>query len=142
MFSRTTTKIGALADRTRDSVEGAEVDVQIQLETKPQQQSPLHHPRRHRRRPDRWTDGTEQDGVDGPELLEDRVGQDLTGPLVVGGAEVVADVSSVTPAAATTLSASAITSGPIPSPPITATLCTPSPVAVRVSDRFICRLPP
>ena len=59
-------EIGALGDRARDSVERAQVDVQIELETQPQQQAPLHHPRRHRRGPDRRTDGTEQDGVGGP----------------------------------------------------------------------------
>ena len=52
-------------------------------------------------------------------------------------------VSSCTPAAATTFSASATTSGPIPSPPITATRCIRSPaspsLAVPCSCRCACR---
>ena len=46
--------------------EGAQVDVQVQLEAQPQQETPLEHARRDLGRADR----AEQDGVEGPQLVQ------------------------------------------------------------------------
>ena len=78
----------------------------------------------------RRADGAEQDGIEAAQLLERRVGQDLAVAEVALAAEVELDGVESTPAAPRTLSASAVTSGPIPSPPITAMRCGPLLVLV------------
>ena len=53
----------------------------VQLETQPQQEPALQDPRRDAR----VADGAEQDRVVPAQLLEDAVGQDLTGRVVAPG---------------------------------------------------------
>ena len=76
--------------------------------------------------PRRCTDGTEKDGVARLQVLEDSIRKGLAGLKPVLGTELVVGLVRVTPSAATTFSrtfsASAMTSGPMPSPGMTARL--------------------
>ena len=118
VFSRITTKsCGSVPGRAD---ERALVDVEVELEAHLQQQAALDDARRHLRR----ADGAEQDGVEAAQLVERRVGEDLAVAQVARAAEVeVGRCRGRRRPPATTFSASAVTSGPIPSPPITAIRC-------------------
>jgi hypothetical protein len=63
------------------------VDVQVELEAHLEQQAPLDDARRHLRR----ADGAKQDGVEGPQLVERGVGQDLAVVQVALAAELEVD---------------------------------------------------
>ena len=84
--------LGVLADHDHvDAALGQDerplVDVLVEREAHLQQQAPLDHAGRHVGGADR----AEQDGVEGPQLLEHLVGQDRAVPQVAGAAEVVVD---------------------------------------------------
>ena len=120
--------LGVLADHDevvrrvpagRGSDERSLVDVQVEIEAHLEQQAALDDAG--------WNlggaDRAEQDAVEGPQLVERRVGEDLAVAEVALPPRSNSVVSMSTPAARTTLTASAVTSGPMPSPPITAMLC-------------------
>ena len=107
--------LGVLADDDEVVARGDEwtlVHVQVELEPQLEQQPSFDDSRRHVGRPD----GPEQDGVEGAELIQGAVGQHLAVPQEASAAEVELDGSKPTPAARSTFSASAVTSGPIRRP--------------------------
>src|SRR5207249_1157605 len=67
--------------------ERAHVDVQVELEAQPQQQTPLEDAGGNVGCADR----AQEDRVNGPQLVEDVVGEDLAGPQVPGAPQVVVD---------------------------------------------------
>ena len=75
--------------RSGDPGEGAQVDVEVELEPQAEEQAPLQGARRDVGGAHGRPDGPEQDGVVAAELLERRVGQHLAGAQVPVGAEVV-----------------------------------------------------
>ena len=104
----------------------------VELEAQPQQQSALEDARRHARVADR----AEQDRVVLAQLLEHRVGQQLAGALPARGAQVVGGASRCRgPPRARTLRPSATTSGPMPSPAITARRMGNDPRSERCGGR-------
>ena len=99
--------------------EGPQVDVEVQLEAQPQQQTPLEDTRGHLG----GADGAEQDGVEGPQLVQHAVGQHLAGGQIAPAAEVVVGrLERRRRRPGPPSGASATTSMPIPSPGITAIL--------------------
>ena len=88
MFSRTTTKSAPAAIDPGHAGEGAQVDVEVELEAEAEQQAALEGPGRDRGVADRRPDGTEEDGVEAPQLVQGLVGQDVAVAQVAGGAEV------------------------------------------------------
>ena len=97
-----------------------QVDVVVELEPQPQQQTTLEDAARHGGVAHR----AEQDRVVPADLLEHRVGQRLAGGVPASRAEVVLGRRESRPrcaaTASRTLRPSATTSGPMPSPPMTA----------------------
>ena len=115
MFSRTTDEVDV-----RREEEGTEVHVQVEVEAKLEEQATLEDSGRHVGS----ADGTEEDRVELAQLVDRLVGEHLAGPQVAGAAEVVLlRVEGNARGTRATLMASATTSGPMPSPPITAMLC-------------------
>ncbi len=74
----------------RRAQERAEVHVEVELEAQPQEEAPFEQAGRDLRRSDRRPHSAEHDRVVSPQFVEDRVGQDLAGSQVMGGAELVA----------------------------------------------------
>ena len=117
-------EVRALGDRPGHPVEGAQVDVEVELEAELEQQPALEGARRDGRVADGRADGAEEDGVEAAELLQRLVGEDRRRRAGSGRPRGRSrSCRGPRPAAATTLSASAQTSGPMPSPPMTATRC-------------------
>ena len=81
-------EVGPLGDGSGHPVERPQVDVEVELEAQLEQEAPLERARRDGGVADRRPDGTEQDGVVAPELLERLVRQDGAVPQVAGGPEV------------------------------------------------------
>ena len=108
-------QVDAVVELARPARERPQVHVEVEREAHLEQQAALEHAGRHVGRADR----AEQDRVEAAQLFEHRVGQHLAGAQVARAAEVVVDrCRARRPVASTTFSASAMTSGPMPSPPM------------------------
>ncbi len=81
-------EIGAFGDGPGHPLEGAQVDVEVELEADLEQQAPLKGARRDGGVTDRRSDGAEEDGVVATELLEGLVGENGAVAQVAGGSEV------------------------------------------------------
>jgi hypothetical protein len=82
--------LGVLADDhgvDAGALHGPQVHIEIELEAETQQQAALDDPGRHARR----AHGTEEDGVQPPQLAEHRVGEDVARAQVAVAAQVVVD---------------------------------------------------
>ena len=135
MFSRTTTKsmsLGPLVlERRLDArveLHRAQVDVLVELEAQPEQDALLEDAGLHVGMADR----AEEDRVEAPQLLGGALRQHLAGAQIAVAAEIeFATLDRSNPQAArrarSTFTASAVTSGPVPSPGIIAILYKRSP---------------